>query len=391
MTAPTTTPMGDATSASPDARALWRIGRAPLVILVVFALLAVAIAITQPRGKEGLLDPEGVNPAGAHALAVLLTNHGVDVTKVTSARDAIPLTGPDTTVLVALSSRVPPAQLRRLVHSDSDLVVLAPFPAQLGALPIPVHVAGFADDHVREPDCELRAASLAGSALTGGYTYAADPGAAVGCYPHRDGESLVYVPGALRTITLLSTGRGFTNEHLDDDGNAALALNVIGTRPHVVWVVPTLAGLAGSGGGTRTLTDLLPDRLLLGAGQLAVAVLLLALWRARRLGPVVAEPLPVIVRAAETVEGRARLYRAAAARDRAADALRADVRDRLGTALGLPRDADPPAVTAALAQRTSREPGQISALLYGAAPPDDAALVQLANDLDALDREVRRP
>ena len=74
-------------------------------------------------------------------------------------------------------------------------------------------------------------------------------------------------------------------------------------------------------------------------------MLLLALWRARRLGPVVAEPLPVVVRAAETVEGRARLYRRGGARGQAA---RGAARRRpvagSGRALGLPRRADPPAV-----------------------------------------------
>jgi hypothetical protein len=33
----------------------------------------------------------------------------------------------------------------------------------------------------------------------------------------------------------------------------------------------------------------------------------------------------------------------------------------------------------------------VAALLYGAAPADDGALVRLADDLDALEREVRRP
>ncbi len=63
--------------------------------------------------------------------------------------------------------------------------------------------------------------------------------------------------------------------------------------------------------------------------QLAVAVVLLALWRARRLGPVVPESLPVVVRAAEATEGRGRMYRRAGARDRAAGRLRAATRTRI--------------------------------------------------------------
>ena len=125
--------------------------------------------------------------------------------------------------------------------------------------------------------------------------------------------------------------------------------------------------------------------------QLAVAVLLLALWRARRLGPVVVEPLPVVVRAAETVEGRARLYRRSGARGHGSRGAARRRPGPAGTALGLPRRAEPPAVVAAVAGRSGRTGPDVAALLYGAAPADDGALVRLADDLDALEREVRRP
>jgi hypothetical protein len=106
---------------------------------------------------------------------------------------------------------------------------------------------------------------------------------------------------------------------------------------------------------------------------------------------VVAEPLPVGVRAAETVEGRARLYRRAGARDTAAEALRAGLRSRLVPLLGQPARSEPPAVVDAVAARSRRTPPEVAALLYGAAPADDAALVRLADELDVLEREVRRP
>ena len=54
-----------------------------------------------------------------------------------------------------------------------------------------------------------------------------------------------------------------------------------------------------------------------------MAFLVVGVWRGRRLGPIMTEPLPVTVRAAETVEGHGRLYHRLNARDRAANALRA--------------------------------------------------------------------
>jgi hypothetical protein len=43
-----------------------------------------------------------------------------------------------------------------------------------------------------------------------------------------------------------------------------------------------------------------------------------------------------------------------------------------------------------VAARAGRPAGDVSVLLYGAAPSDDRSLVHLADDLDALEREVRR-
>jgi hypothetical protein len=118
---------------------------------------------------------------------------------------------------------------------------------------------------------------------------------------------------------------------------------------------------------------------------------LVAVWRARRLGPVVTEPLPVVVRAAEATEGRARLYRRARARDRAADALRGAAVSRLAPRFGLGTAPDPQALAESLARHTGRPPHLVADLLYGPVPDDDAGLVALADALDALEEEVRRP
>jgi hypothetical protein len=134
---------------------------------------------------------------------------------------------------------------------------------------------------------------------------------------------------------------------------------------------------------------LIPLPAYLVAIQLAVAVVLAAIWRSRRLGPLVPEPLPVVVRASETVEGHAGLYRSRRARGRAAAALRTAMLDRTRPALGLPQDAGAADVVAAFSARSGSGPDRIEAMLFGPAPRDDAALVALADNLDALEREVR--
>ncbi len=113
-------------------------------------------------------------------------------------------------------------------------------------------------------------------------------------------------------------------------------------------------------------------------------------------GPVVAEALPVIVRSAETVEGRARLYRAGRARDRASDALRSGARERLVPLLGLPRGSaqDPSAaqeIVTAVARRTPYDETYVGAApLYVLKPLDDAGLIALTDVLDDLERQVRQ-
>ena len=124
-----------------------------------------------------------------------------------------------------------------------------------------------------------------------------------------------------------------------------------------------------------------------------LAAALAALWRARRLGPLVPEKLPVAIRASEAVEGRARLYRKANARDRAATALRSATRTRLAPLVGVPlaQAHTPEVLLPALSAHLHGDGPSLHSLLFGAPPGDDAALISLADQLDALESEVRRP
>jgi hypothetical protein len=124
------------------------------------------------------------------------------------------------------------------------------------------------------------------------------------------------------------------------------------------------------------------------AAQLAFALLLAVGWRSRRLGPLVAEKLPVVVHAAETVLGHGQLYRSRHARDRAASELRTVLLTRICRAVGLPAGSGPDPVVLAVAQRSAAGAERIRDLLYGPAPRTDAALGVLARDLDDLAREV---
>ena len=136
-----------------------------------------------------------------------------------------------------------------------------------------------------------------------------------------------------RRVTVIGRSAVLTNEELARQGNAALALRSLGVQRSLVWYLPDPLD-AGTGG--PTLAELRPRWVAWLTWQLVLAAVLAMLWRARRLGRLVPEPLPVVVRAAETEEGRARLYRASRARGRAAATLRTATLRRLARRLAPP-------------------------------------------------------
>ena len=237
-----------------------------------------------------------------------------------------------------------------------------------------------------QPGCRLPAATLAGSADLGGVRLRLDPGyPGTQCYRAGGAAFLIsYSP----QLTILGTGAPLENQNLAALGNCALALNLLGSGGKIAWLVPALPAAAEhwiadrSGASSRPGPTWSPP-------NSASPLLLTAAWRARRLGPLVAEPLPVVVRAAETTEGHARLYQASRSRGQAAQALRAAVAARLVRALGLPADAGAEIIAAEVAARTSLSQDQAQQLLSGPAPATDADLVRLATELDAIEGEVR--
>ncbi|MEV4454611.1 DUF4350 domain-containing protein [Microbispora sp. NPDC049633] len=363
-----------------------------VTLLAALVLAAAALPVLLAGGPSGgrALDPGDTSLQGGAALARLLAAHGVEVVRAETPDEAVAAAGPQTLLLVTEASLLDRDAAGRIAEAPGDRL-LAGFVPYLRVLAPGVRRQGEARTRSRAPECALREAVRAGNAYTGGVSLTGPPGA-TGCYPAGDGHALVRYTADGHTVTVLGDASFLTNLRLAEDGNAALALNLAGARTKLVWLTAPDES-AETGGGTdeeaRSLGDLIPAGVKWAVIQLVVAVAVAALWRGRRLGPVVVERLPVVVRAAETVEGRGRLYRARRARDRAALALRAAAADRLAPRLGLPRTATPEEVAVAAAARTGRDPQPVLTLLCGPPPGDDTALVALAAHLDTLERQVR--
>ncbi|MFK5646472.1 DUF4350 domain-containing protein [Ornithinimicrobium sp. LYQ121] len=373
----------------------------PLLLLLAAAVVALLLS-ARPPGEP--LGPDDPGREGARALVQVLEQQGVDV-RVVEGLTALPDTvGPGTTVLLASTAYLGPeggADLVARTRSADGLVVVAPdaesSPGAALGLDLDVtwgsgqQLTGACDDpRVREGDVlsgwdvVLQADGVDRRSV--GACFPPTPGHNAG--GARDAAMLTFPATAGRAqTTVLGFGRALTNAEITDDAHAALALRLLGQSPTLLWVVPVPAdaGLDASLG----LWDVLPRNLTASVVLLGATVLVLALWQGRRLGPVVVEPLPAVVPAAETTRSRGRLYRQARDRDHALAALQAGARHRLAPRLGLPHRTDPQALARAVAAATDRPVTETTRLLTDPAAPDDHALVTTARELRSLEEGLQ--
>jgi hypothetical protein len=378
------------TSVARDVGETWRTLRTPLLVTALIVLAAIGVLIATSAQTSGPFSPDSTKSDGARALAALLENHNVAVHSTDSLDDAVQ-PGDGKALLIGPSGSLNDSDWQEIAQARwSHVILIRPSTRALTALAPGVSLTGDSlTSFSREPGCNLPAAVKAGTVTVSGPTYSA-PETAVTCYGDGVHNTVVRLQVGDQTVDVIGTPESFTNDQLAEDGNAALALNLIGTHPDLTWYLPQWQ-TSGADAPDSNSPPLIPPAVRYIGWALAFAVLVVAIWRGRRLGPVVAERLPVIVHAAETTEGRARLYRRSRARDRAAAALRESALGQLHKAHGIPRRADPSAVVATVAARTGRDPVLLYELLYGLPPLSDAALMSLSQELDVLTQEVRHP
>ena len=312
---------------SPTLKGAWRSARGVVLVgALVVLTAALPVLLTGPT-PASYLDPRDTSLEGGAALASLLGDRGVQVTRTDSVTAATDGAGPGVRVLVTRPELLTRDDARRLAGSGADLVVVGT--AHAGGFIPGTRTRPTGGSTSLRPGCALRAAVLAGSAYLGGSTITSES-AGVRCYRVDGRPTLVGADG----VVLAGSGAFMTNRRLDEDGNAALAMNLAGADADLRWLVAPEEQVAPAPAGGDSLADLMPPQVPWAVATLGLAVLLAALWRGRRLGPVVVESVPVVVRAAETVEGRGRLYRAHRAREQAALSLRTAALSRIATWLG---------------------------------------------------------
>ena len=409
--------------------------------VVAIALIGSFVAYRLQRPdltNHAYLSPTSNAEIGGSRLAAMVAGHDVRIDRVTTTADALATAASATsavTVFVPTPALVHPFYLRmiKLLPASARVVLVAPDARvlSLGLLPADASYGRLAAKAVA-PECGYAPAARSGAAGVRRFQYAAAD-ALQSCY----GGSLTVIRRGASEVTLIGSDDPFRNDRIGEHHNAELATALLTSAPTVIWLDlhhaerrpgyvdnPALANQqpappslgpgspdpdfplpsgyvthkitkphGGQGklrpGPSNPLWQAFPGWVFAAFALTALAAILLALARGRRLGSPVTEPLPITVRAAETVEGRGRLYQRAKARGPAAEVLREHASTEIKRLLGLEKQAHPVTVVAAVVAETGWPKQLVVAVLYGDAPTDDRELIRTALDIEALLNAVR--
>jgi hypothetical protein len=393
-TAASTTPPDVTRSGQPHPR--W-LTAAVVIALMVASALAVTILTTGTRANTDDLDPANPGFTGAQGLAHVLRDHGVTVSVVRSQDDLLRrrVDGTMTVVITGtsdLSGRTARTALAHSVPADS-LVLLDPDAEVTRGMGLPVdpHLTLLEGAAAACKDTDVGAGFRLGQAHRA-YTPRTTAPGGTGCFPDKvnGGTAMLTLPvspGRPR-VTMLGDDRLITNGAILDADNAAIALRLFGRTNQLIWYIPSVADITAVEATSRSVA---PAWFRPGLVLALSAVVLLCLWRGRRLGRLVTEPLPVVVRAVETTESRGRMYRRSRDRDRALSVLQLATRRRLASYLGLSVSSPTSSVAAAAAAVSGRTYHDVLDLLTSFSVADDSSLLERANTLAAIEKEVRQP
>ncbi|MEQ1737485.1 MAG: DUF4350 domain-containing protein, partial [Rhodoglobus sp.] len=319
-------------------RAARRVAFWVVIVILVLGVSFLVIAL-RSEGAAGVpLAADNPAPQGAMAVAEVLRQQGVEVIETASLAETERVldnrAGDATVLLWDIELLLDEGQHDRLLLATDDLVVLDPAFLELEDLAPGIAQAGASDGEF-DADCDLTAVEKAGTVEAAGSAYRIidDEIDATGCLADGDRYGLVQTSYAGGTVTLLGLSDVLANGEILKAGNAALALNLLGTHETLVWYIPSADDLSDQ--APLSIGELTPPWVIPFAAMVGLIALGAVFWRWRRVGPLVVENLPVVVRASETMEGRARLYERSDSRLHALDALRIGTVARLARTCGL--------------------------------------------------------
>lgn len=336
------------------------IGVAAAALVVV--LLLVAIGAPDERSNRAF-DPGSTGPVGARAVVLLLEELGADVEVTGGGLDD------DVDAALVLQDRLDEdatAEVEDWVGRGGVLVVADPASSLF-------HRGG-------EGPCPV--------ALDGVGVLDLGPGS--GTVDHGDDcfeRTVLADDVGLGSVVSVRDRQIFVNELLGEGDNAVLAAALLAPTggERVAFVV----GSAGS--GEQALPDLLGPRVAQAIAELAIAAVLYALWRARRLGRAVVEPQPVSIAGSELVAAVGRLQEGRRRPDEVADTVRTEVLRAIERRLGVGAGGDVARLAEGVAARCGMPPERVLGALERRPVLSDADLLDVLADLDTIRAAVLAP
>jgi hypothetical protein len=222
----------------------------------------------------------------------------------------------------------------------------------------------------------------------GGVLYEPDPGA-TSCVDNGSGDAYIVATDRGEGTVVAVGGAGMmVNAALAEGENAPVVTALVAPEEGTRLLVLEPGPLAGSSTGRRSLRELIPAGVWRAILQLAVAFVVYAVWRSRRLGRPVPEPAPSPIAGSELVAAVGTLLDRSRSPGHAADLLRRDLRRFLGDHLGVPPDTPADVLATLAAERTRIDPAALQAALGGPPVTDDQQLAALAATIDRIRQEV---
>jgi len=421
----------------------WLRGVLPLAVVLALIAFTITVHVLQqgdPTDKS-FLSPTSDADDGAKRLASRLTAAGVQIDRQTDTPGALAAAraGTPATVLVTTPSLVYSDYLFRLraLPAGTRVVLIAPDPSAVSDAGLTADLAG-PRWTAAAPEAGCTADFAAGPAAVLRWQYTATYGGTARCYS----GGVVELTAGNTTVTLVGAADAFRNDRAGEHANQAFATGLLSRSNRVIWLdlhkheePPEFSGGRrgqpddeatpepepgggdpgdssddgndnqsqgggpgsgqddGNGGGGNPLADsplgqAFPPALWATILLLVLAAAALAAASARRLGAPVAEPLPVRVRAAETVRGLGGLYRRARARDTSLATLQGAAVRRLADHFGMPPDSSTAEVAERVAAYTGKPVDEVRAVLGAAAEGTDRELAQAATAVQDLVRSV---
>ncbi len=306
---------------------------------IVFGAIAIVVGIVSTIAAGGVtptdrFGADNAGPTGGRALAEVLKQQGVDRDggQLGRARSPSSRADPsDTTLLIYDSRRLPHRAVRGRAagRRGSDRARRAD---RGSARPLRAgcrdgRVAGRRERHDLAGRGLLGARGAARGQRHGGHDERAAPerlrlwtprpwrrSGTEFCFPDDSGRYLLAQrTDGSTTVTVLPDSEPFTQRPDHPFRQRGPGSQSARRDGDLIWYLPGLGDLTG-GADVPSVADLTPEWVTPVLLLLIVVFVAAAVWRGRRLGPLVIENLPVVVRSRETMEGRARLYQRSSSR-----------------------------------------------------------------------------